>query len=427
MIKKDHFFSIYLLAKMMLISGTGLFLLNIVSCRSNEPSSLITFPVRKLVHSVTINEKGEIKAKKSYSILTPELQHQSLKIARMMTEGKAVKKGEIVIQLESETIANNYLTASNELEIARAEADKRNTELDMERLLLESQIKSLEATVAVSSLRLKNLSFEPVRIQEIEKLEIEKHEIDLRKLQDKLASLEGIQKEERLRFQLKIKQEKNKRDQAAQFLEKLTVVAPVDGILVYAESWFGGKVKEGDQMYPRQPIAEIPDLSLMQLQLELGETEVQKCKEGQRVEIRSIIFKEKVLQGKVSRVNRVAKPVKRGSKVKKVEVLVDIDSSGMPIAPGISARGRIYISEQDTVCAIPYECLFNKDSLKIVYVFKDGDFVPRIVSVERQTDDFLYIGEGVEDGDIIAMQKPDEGDVDWSEFMAAGQRIGIKK
>jgi hypothetical protein len=91
MIKKDHFFSIHLLAKMMLISGTGLFLLNIFSCRSNEPSSLITFPVRKLVHSVTINEKGEIKAKKSYSILTPELQHQSLKIARMLTEGKAVK------------------------------------------------------------------------------------------------------------------------------------------------------------------------------------------------------------------------------------------------------------------------------------------------------------------------------------------------
>jgi len=413
MIGTDHLFSGPLLISMVFRLVAAFFCQYIISCQSGEQPPVLTFTVTKADRPVTIEETGEIKAKRSFSIITPVLQHQSLKIAQITEEGGAVKKGEQIIQLESETIANNYISAGNELEIAVAEADKRNTELELERLLLESRIKSLEASVAVSRLRLKNLSFEPVRIQEIEKLEIEKNEIDLRKLQDKLASLESIQKEERLRFQLKIKQEKNKRDQAAQYLGKLNILAPVDGILTYAESWFGGKIKEGDQMYPNQPIAEIPDLSQMQLTLKLGETEAQKCKEGQRVEISSHFFPGTILDGKVSRVNRVALPVKRGSKVKKVEVLVDIDSSRFDITPGISAKGRIFISENEEVYAVPAECVFDKDSLKIVYVFQDGDFIPRIIAVGRYTEDFVHIQDGLADGDRLAMREPEEDDIEW--------------
>jgi len=277
-----HYFSYKNNANFLSIVCFTFVLLIFFSCNSDEQSSTITYRVLKSQHAITIDEIGEIEAKKSYSIITPNLNYQRLKIAYMVPEGMPVKKGDLIVQLESETIENIFLTADNELEIAKVEAEKRQTELDLERLLLESQVKSLKASVAISRLRLENLSFEPERKQEIEKLEIEKNEIDLQKIEDKLASLEEIQKEERLRFQLKIRQEKSKRDQAEEHLKKLKIFAPVDGILVYAKTGSGEKIKEGDQMYPRRAIAEIPDLRVMQLKLKLGETAAQKCKDGQR-------------------------------------------------------------------------------------------------------------------------------------------------
>ncbi len=213
-------------AKLVNIVYFTFLLLVLLSCGTGEQSLTITYKVIKSQHAITIDENGVIEAKKSYTIVTPNLNHQSLKIAHIVQEGKTVKKGDLVVQLESEAIENIYLTANNELEIAKAEAEKRKTELELERLLLESQVKSLEASVAVSRLRLENLSFEPARKQEIEKLEIEKNEIDLRKLENKLGSLEAIQKEERLRLQLKIKQEKRKRDQAEATSQKIKNFSP---------------------------------------------------------------------------------------------------------------------------------------------------------------------------------------------------------
>jgi multidrug efflux pump subunit AcrA (membrane-fusion protein) len=344
----------------------------------------------------------------------------------MVTEGKPVKKGEMIVQLESETIENNYLTADNEYEIARAEAEKRQTELDLERLLLESQVKSLSASVAISRLRLNDLTFEPVRRQEIERLEIEKNEIDLKKIENKLAALESIQKEERLRFQLKIKQEKSKRDQAKEHLNKLKLFAPVDGILVYAKDWWGNKVKEGDEMYARRPIAEIPDLRIMQLKLKLGETAAQKCKEGQKAEISSHAFNGGVLTGKVSRVNRIAKPIHRKSKVKKVEVLVELDSSGISITPGISARGKIFITDTQETYALPHECIFNKDSLKLIYVRDGSKFEPRAIKIDLQSEEFVLIHSGLSEGEELAFQEPSKDEVEWPESFSIPIETNMK-
>jgi hypothetical protein len=230
-----------------------------------------------------------------------------------------------------------------------------------------------------------------------------------------LASLESIQKEERAKFQLKIKQEANKKDRSKSQLEKLTLRAPVDGIMVYVTNWWGEKVKEGDQKWPNEPIAEIPDLSVMQVSLKLGETEAQKCKEGQKAVITIHSMQGLTLNGTVSKVNKVAKPISRGSKIKRVEVLVELDSNAVSLSTGISAKGEIIIEEMHNVFAIPHDCLFEKDSLKIVYIYENGNYNPYNVVVEQQDDDFAFVSADMEDGSSLALKEPNEQDVRWPE------------
>ena len=380
---------------------------------STGDTSLITFGASKGSYAITVEGMGEVMAKKSYNIITPMLGWQALKISKLAEEGKMVEKGEIVVELESDVIANNYLTASNELEIAKADAQKRNTELELECLLLHSQVKSIEASVATSRLRLESLAFEPPKKQEIERLEIEKNEVELSKIKTKLVSMEAIQKEERARYRLKIEQELTKKQRAREQLDQLIVRAPVDGMFTYAKTRWGEKVKEGDQVYPRRPIAEIPDLSRMQLRLLIGETEAQKCVQGQTAIINIPAHVNQTVMGKVSKVARMANPIKRGSNVKKVEVLVDIDSTAVSIPLGISALGQIIVQKFDSVFTIPRECLFIKDSIKIVYMLDNNTFKPIPVMIEQNDEDFVIISGKMEQGVRLALQVPAENFIDW--------------
>ncbi len=196
--------------------------------------------------------------------------------------------------------------------------------------------------------------------------------------------------------------------------------------MIYAEDWYGNKIKEGDQLHPQRPIVEIPDLRIMQLKLKLGETAAQRCKEGQRAEISSFSFGGLILSGKVSKVNRIAKPIKRRSKVKKVEVLVELDSCGTTIVPGISARGKIFISKKEEFFAVPHECVFNKDSLKIIYIQNGGNFEPRAIKIDRQSEEYVLIRSGLKSGEDIAFQEPNEDDIDWPEHLSISVEEELK-
>jgi multidrug efflux pump subunit AcrA (membrane-fusion protein) len=391
------------------------------SCNSSHNQiSEITFSAQKASFNGSVEGNGELIAKRTHNISSPMI-WEAMKISFLLPEGTWVTKDDIVAEIESQAIENAYLTASDELEIARAEAIKRDSELSLEKLLLESQLKSLEATVAASRLRLADLYFEPPRKQEIERLSIEKDEIELHKIQNKLTALASIQKEERIRYQLKIKQEKTKRDQAKQNLEKLTLKAPVDGFVVYAKHWRGDKVKEGDPIWAGSPVVEIPDLSVMQVKLLLGETEAQKCEKDQAAIITIPSLKNLAVSGKVYRVARMAKPVRRNSKIKKVEVLVELDSTESVLVPGISARGKIITNELEDVYAVPYECLYEKDSVKIVYKQNKGHFEACAVAVQQQSDDFLIIKGDLQDGVNLALNEPHESLISWPDTLVTPQ------
>jgi len=392
-------------------------MLTMNSCTvSGNQGSEITFTPQKGSFSYTVEGTGELIAKKTHNITSPTI-WEPMQISWLIKEGTWVKTNDIVAQIESQVIETAYLSACDQLEIARAEAIKRDSELLLEKLLLESQLKSLEATVAASRLRLVDLQFEPPRKQEIERLNIEKDEIELRKIKNKLAALESIQKEERAHYQLKIKQEISKRDQAKQNLEQLTLKAPVDGFVVYAKTWWGYKITEGDQVWAAQPVVEIPDLSVMQVKLLLGETEAQKCKEGQAATVTIPSLKDLKVSGKVFRVGRMAKPVNRESKIKKVEVIIELDSTDTVLVPGISSKGTIITNEIDDVYAIPYECMYEKDSIKIVYKQNDDMFEACPIAIENQGEDFIIIKGDLHEGVQLALNEPSEKQIIWPDTL----------
>ncbi|MFQ5605342.1 MAG: efflux RND transporter periplasmic adaptor subunit [bacterium] len=394
---------------------------------SDDHPQVLTYPAGRGDFELAITAEGVIEATKTHTIVTPQLRWTSPQIAWLPPEGAAVKKGDVIAELEAGEIERIYLNALDEVEIARAEAQKVEAELNLQRVQLQSQLKNTQAALEVSKLQLAKLTFEPAKIQEIRKLEISRDEIETQKIQNKLTAIQDIQKAERARLQLKIKQAENKLEQSRFLLNQLQLKAPVDGFVLYAESWFSGeKIAVGNQLFPGMPIIEIPDLSKMQVKMFVSETEAQRLQKDQKAVISVANLPDLTFTGKVTKVDKMAKPIKRRSKVKKVEVLVEIDSSLADLAPGLTAECRITTTKLKDVITLPLECLFQKDSLKVVYVLDKSHYVPCPVTVQYYGNDFVAVQGDLKGGEKCALQEPRSATVRWPANLKMPERPVIE-
>jgi HlyD family secretion protein len=389
-------------------------------CSSSDlDQSKILYQTTNKNFVLTVNGEGELDAKNSHVLQTPRI-WPAPKISFLVAEGTEVKKDDIIVKFEAEQIERDYKNALEEVEIAKAEGKKKNAELELQRLLYESQKNTAEVSASASRLQLSNLEFESPRNKEIKRLEISKQELAAERARKKLTSLEKIQQAERSHAEMRIKQAENKVSRSKMQLDKLILKAPFDGIVVHETNWIKGqKVQEGDALYPGMPVVKLPDLAVMQAELQVGETDAQKVKQGQKVDITVPSIGIGQLLGKVTKVDKIAKPIKRGSKIKKVEVIVEIDSTFARLVPGLTARGNITTGEVDSAIVVPQECIFEKDSIKIVYVFNSSDYDAHAVAISNQSENFYVIVSDLKGDEKLAFRKPPDSRINFPDSLVA--------
>lgn len=121
---------------------------------------------------------------------------------------------------------------------------------------------------------------------------------------------------------------------ARQQVANATLIAPFDGTILTRAPHVGEAVG------PTSPIVVLADLVHLQLQANVDQILLSQLRVGQPVSIVPDAFKDKIVSGKIARVGWVATSV--GSVVG-VPVIIDVDPSGIPLRPGLSASAQIQI------------------------------------------------------------------------------------
>lgn len=381
-----------------------------ISFGCNSPESIdayLTAQVERRPYTSSVVVDGELEAKVARTITVPRVRmSQPPLVGFLAEEGHTVKKDEIIAVFESESLLLEYRLAIDELAIAQADAEQKTADMKLQRLLLEADMRRMVAAASTARLQLPKLEFAAPRMRQIEQLEMEKAEIEADKIRKKLEFLADIEIEETTHLKLKIQQARTKLEHAEETLNQLVLKAPVDGLIVRTRHWStGNKIQEGDNVYPGMPVAKLPDMSIMQVKVMVGETESKRIKIDQKARV-TIPSLNLDLPGHVTQVANVAKPIKRNSQVKRVDVVIEIDSTYTGLVPGLSASVQILAEEENDRLVIPVDGIFEQDSLKVVYLRDGGKFIPRPVLIDRQSADFAIINEGVIEGDHIALRKP---------------------
>jgi HlyD family secretion protein len=339
---------------------------------------------RHLVEKVSAT--GEIKPKKNINIST-DVAGKILKI--LAQEGADVQKGQLLIKIDSAIYEANAdrdqeIISSSQADLISQEANLKKAlqYLNRRRQLFDEGLISRE-------------QFEDASIQ----LEIAQA--------NKSSNLHRI---EQARASLK---------STSDAIRKTSIVSPIDGIVTSLKVEEGEVAIIGTMNNPGTVLMTIADLSVMEAEVLVDETDVIKVKTGKRAEVTVDAIPGKIMNGRVTEVGNSAitslsSASTTSAESKDFKTVITLDHPPLTLKPGFSATADIIIEEKNDVLTVPISALVivekddaKKKGAKIelegVFIVSGGRSVFREVKKGIAGDMYIEILSGLkEKEDVIS-------------------------
>lgn len=405
---------------------------------------VITYAVKPANLPVVVSERGSLESSKNEDAYC-QVEGQTT-IIMIVPEGTKVAKGQLVCELDSsalkDSLTNQVITTKGAdaayqnarltrevAEIAVKEYEegvyKQNRETCMIDIkLAESTLKSAEDRLDWSD-RMLTKGYVSVGQNLSDRLNLQKAKFSLEQAQTKMTVLEKFTRDKTIK-ELQADVEKAKSDEKAKEqtwdLEKTKeakldrqiknckIIAPNDGLVVYANdpNRFGGsaqpQIEEGATVRERQKIFSLPDISKMRVNTKVHESMVDRIKPGLRARIKVDAFAEETLPGVVEDVAPLPDPSSFFSSDVKVYTTHVVIEKGLPgLRPGMTSQVEILVVDLPDVLSVPVMAVLQYKNKDHVAVKTADGFEWRDVVLGLSNDRLVEVKSGLKSGDRVAL------------------------
>lgn len=385
-------------------------LLALAGCSSSDAApSIPTAEVVAQKFTRRVTAEGNLKAVEATPITppVPRGRPRPMKVAWLAPDGMPVKKGDVVLRFDPTDLERELVNGESDLATARAR-------LAREEVAASSAENGRQTTASLAVLELeKTQKFRPKdeeifsrhqiadsKIDEVLSRAQMEHAREAETIEKKLTrSKLGLLDVERRKAELTI-------DQARTALSALEVTAPHDGIFVVQRNWNGDPIREGEQVWPGQTVAELPLLDAMEAQVYVLEVDGGGLAAGIPahvvIEARPGINYEAV----VKHVDELAQPRQQDLPVQYIALTLELartDAAAMK--PGQRVRATLVL-DKDKALVVPRQAVFDRDGKSVVYKQEKGAFVPVEVELGASTPGRVVVEKGLAAGDRIALRDP---------------------
>ena len=319
--------------------------------------------------------------------------------------------------------------AVNEEELRRAEE-----KLDWSRVLFEEkfisqtelQADELAAQKARIDLDLSRsnldllLKFTHVRRLTELNAEVQKSRMALERIQRK-AKADVIQAEADLNAkQALLEREQGRLGKIRDELEKTVLVAPQDGIVVYAtsfqRSWRGNTepLAAGQEVRERQELIYLPSSGTMVAETQIHESNLEKVELGQKARVYVDSMPGRSFPAVVKSVavfpDATSSWLNPDLKLYRTDLeLLDHDDA---LRSGLNCRIEIDVAHLDDVVVIPVQAVVIDGGHTFVYQQQAGRVRPQPIQLGQSNESFVEVVDGLKQGDRIQLNPPvtDAGD-----------------
>ncbi|MCK4644753.1 MAG: efflux RND transporter periplasmic adaptor subunit [Candidatus Aminicenantes bacterium] len=382
--KKKSFFKkrkkIFIISAVISVIGL-IIIFNLQSQR--EKSIKVTMEkVEKHDLASTISASGEIKPKKSVNI-SAQVPGRIIKIG--VEEGQRVKAGDFLMKLDSTQYEANAERDRALIHLYRTELIKAEARLKKDTSFYERQKKLYEEQL---------LSKE--QLEEAKTI----HEI-------------SIAQQQSIRYQ--IDQAQASLQSSMDNLRKTAYNSPIDGIITSLRIEEGEIAMIGTMNNPGTVLMIIADLSVMEVEVEVDETDVIGIKIGHQAEVRIDALPDQTVDGKVTEIGSSAlQKLTSSQESKDFKVIITLENPPENLKPGLSASADITTAEKKDVLAVPISALVlrekeeeekkkNKEQEEGVYVIENSRVKFYPVEKGIMGEMMIEIISGLEEGKEIVV------------------------
>lgn len=380
--------------------------LALASCSSDGKSALPTYAIERSAYEDVLVIDGYTESVNSLNIHCPR--HVKGTIVSIVETGTHVKKGDVVCIIEDADVSNNHERWTIDLESAYAELEKLKASQRLESALLDAQVQNNEAEAMLAGVDSIQMLYMSPAERRTKELQLERAAIERDRLLKKVEGTKAIQKIDVMRIEKRIEWIKRCLEDERKKMESLTIRAPRDGVAVRAKRWPWGSATWtiGDNVWNGRVVVTLPDFDKMKVLIHAQETEYKRLHMGDSIMYTFDAMPDNCGWGRITKLAPVGKEHTEGSQVKTFEIEASIDSLLAPIEPGLSARSHIYLRHIPDTIVVPTISIFDKDSLKVVYVRKGNRYEEREVTLGLSSPVMTIVADGLSEGEHIALIKP---------------------
>jgi HlyD family secretion protein len=383
--------------KILLIAGTVVVVGGVIGAvalrgREDKLPEVETAKVERNEIIQKVSATGRIQPKTQIKISADV----SAKITKLMVnEGQWVEKGTFLVELDRERYVASVESAEASVRSAQANAN----------LVRQNKNKTEKEFIRSKELRSRDLESQSAfdAVEAAYQVEVARYESAL----DQVAQAAALLK------------------QARDDLGKTTIYAPMAGTISDLNKE-QGEIAIGSQ-FQEDVILVISDLSQMEAQVNVDENDIVSIAIGQEAEIEADALRGKTLKGIVYEIASSANVDAQGTTNQKTEFEVKIsiiDAVGS-LRPGMTASADVFTKTNANALSVPIQSVAvrtvdqltregedlkdaaekytaDRDGfVEIVFCIEDGQAIAKEVKTGIQSDDFIEILEGLEEGEQI--------------------------
>lgn len=308
---------------------------------TKERRNRITVQTQKVTRQdlvSTVTASGEVKPRKYVNVSS----NVSGRITHLLVkEGERVRRGQVLARIDSTRLEAN--TRQSEAGVQAQKADVQRAQADLEAAKL-----AFERTERMHKDKL-------VADQQMEQAQAE--------YKMKAANVESLKR--------RITQQEAALESVRDDLEKTIVVAPMDGAVTNLAKEEGEMVI-GAQSFSPTVIMTVADLSVMECEVMVDETDIRNLALGQEAEIRIDAFEGVKIKGDVTEIGSSAIPrgstqggtpttANTGNQAKDFKVKITLKDPPPSIRPGLNAAADITTSRKQKVIAVPIQAVVVRE------------------------------------------------------------------
>jgi len=305
---------------------------------------------RAVLHEEPLYIDGEIFARQSLTISPPTVDGLwQMTVTQMAGDGEFVKKGATVVVFDGAEVMKNLTTKKGQ----RGEKlrTQEQLKLDLADRAHEAELATAQAKADMDKAQRKaNQPKDYIARVDYQKLVVARtkaeHKLALTIGRERIAA-EGRIAEQHM-VDADVNQLKSDVEKLQDSLSALTVVAPRDGIVVHQDDWKGGKIDVGSQIWLGQSVAQMPDLSTLEVHAALPERELTRVHRNQRVRVVISGGGDRSLSGSISDIGYSVHSKSRVEAVPVVDVTVQLDESDFKVKPGQAVQVEIPVAQRES-------------------------------------------------------------------------------